>query len=582
MSATDVTFRIGGEAGQGVESSGAGFAKALTRAGLNVFGVPSYYSRIRGGHNFFTIRASDEPVYASKDTIELLLALNAESVERHVDAIVPGGAIVIEESIAFDRGLVEDRDVHVMSLPLLEIAKKHGSPVMVNTAALGASAGVLGLDLAPILGVIKDNFGKKGGSIVESNHAVAREAHDVARERYGTLLRWRLTAREAPERLVMGTNEAFAMGALAAGCKFYAGYPMTPSSSVLEYMAGHAAQWGLVVKHAEDEIAAVNMCVGAAHTGARAMTATSGGGFDLMTEGISLAAMAEVPLVIYLAQRPGPATGLATRTNQSDLFLALYAAHGEFPRVVLAPHTPAEAFTCAFRAFNIADKYQCVVIVLSDQYGASSLVSTDKAEFDFDAIPVDRGKMLSVDDLQEMDEYRRYAITPDGVSPRAVPGLSSKAVYLATGNEHLENGHITEDPAVTTTMLDKRMRKLQGAASEMRPPIRYGSGQADLTFVCWGSSFGPLYEAVECINANGGSANMVQFVDLWPLPSEAVREALAGARKLIDVEGNGTAQFASYLYAQTGVQVDARILKYDGRGFTAQYILDALDRLEGK
>ncbi|MBN1401769.1 MAG: 2-oxoacid:acceptor oxidoreductase subunit alpha [Anaerolineae bacterium] len=582
MSAMDVSFRIGGEAGQGVESSGSGFAQALTRAGLHVFGVPSYYSRIRGGHNYFTIRASDEPVFAAKDTIELLLALNAETVSRHVDALVPGGAIIVDESTEFDPSLVQGRDVHVMSLPMLRIAEEHGSAVMVNTAALAASASVLNLDLGPILSVIEDNFGTKGRAIVESNQRVAQETYDLAKERYGSALRWKLTARETPERLVIGTNQAFAMGALAAGCKFYAGYPMTPSSSVLEYMAGHAAQWGLVVKHAEDEIAAVNMCVGAAHAGVRAMTATSGGGFDLMTEGISLAAMTETPLVIYLAQRPGPATGLATRTSQSDLFLALYAGHGEFPRVLLAPHTPAEAFACAFRAFNIAEKYQCLVVVLSDQYGASSVQSVDKSAFDFDAIPIDRGKLLTAADVEALDDYKRFAITPDGISPRAVPGLSPKAVYLSTGNEHLENGHITEDPQVTTAMLDKRLRKLEGARSEIRAPYRYGPEGAAATLVSWGSSWGPVYEAMQAINRNGGSANMVHFVDLWPFANQAAREALAGAQQLIDVEGNGSAQFAALLQAQTGTKVDHRILKYDGRGFTAQYILDAFHQLGGK
>lgn len=303
------------------------------------------------------------------------------------------------------------------------------------------------------------------------------------------------------------------------------------------------------------------------------MAPTSGGGFDLMVEGLSLAAMTETPLVIYLAQRPGPATGLATRTAQADLFLALYSSHGEYPRVVLAPHTPAEAFACGWRAFNIAEKYQCVVIVLSDQYNASSVWSVDPAEMDPRSVTIERGKLLSLPEIEALDSYKRYLLTEDGISPRALPGASPKAVYLATGNEHREDGHITEEPEIASAMVAKRLRKLAAASSEIRPPFHYGPAEAEITFVSWGSTFGPLYEAITRLNAEGRSANLVHFVDLWPFPIEAAKGALSGAQRLIAVEGNATAQFASLLYAQTGIRVDAKILKYDGRGFTPEYIL---------
>ena len=345
----------------------------------------------------------------------------------------------------------------------------------------------------------------------------------------------------------------------------------------MEYLAGHADDWGLVVKHAEDEIAAVNMCIGAAYTGVRAMTATSGGGFDLMTEGISLAAMTETPLVIYLAQRPGPATGLATRTNQADLMMSLFSSHGEFPRVVLAPHTPEEAFATAFRAFNLAEKYQCVVLVLSDQYDASKAITCDRSGFDMQAQTLDRGKVLSAQDLQNISDYQRFAITEDGVSPRAYPGISSEAVFLTSGNEHLQNGHITEDAGVTVAMLNKRLRKIDGLQAEMRAPLRFGPDDADLTLVTWGSSYGPAFEAMSLANAQGGSVNMVQFVDLWPFPAEAATTALAEAKRLVAVEGSATAQFATLLKMQTGITIEETILKYDGRGFTAKYILDRLE-----
>ena len=285
MASIDLSFRIGGEAGQGVESSGAGFAKALTRSGLYLFALPDYYSRIRGGHNFFTLRVSDQPLVASKESVEVLLALNAECIARHVSTLSPGAVIIIDEKITFDRSLLDGRAVHLVQAPLVAIAEEHGNAVMVNTALLAYAAGVVGFDLHFIIDVITENFGKKGRAVAEANQQVAEAAYALARERHSGLLTWSLPTLSAPRRLAIDGNHAFAMGALLGGCKFVAGYPMTPATSVLEYAAGHADAWGLVVKHAEDEIAAINMVVGAAHAGVRAMAATSGGGFDLMVGG---------------------------------------------------------------------------------------------------------------------------------------------------------------------------------------------------------------------------------------------------------------------------------------------------------
>ena len=579
MSAIDVTFRIGGEAGQGVESSGDGFCKALVRGGFRVFAVSNYYSRIRGGHNYFTIRVSDEAVFAIRETIHVLVALDAESIKRHSDALVPGGAIVVDKDLAFDPSSLLGRDVRLLKLPLAEIAKKHGNEVMVNTAALAVAAALVEFDLEFMASVIVDNFGKKSSAIAQANQDVAHEAYALVEGGGFTPFPWKISARSAPQRLAITGNQAFAMGALMAGCKFVAGYPMTPASSVLEYFAKHGAHWGLVMKHAEDEIAAINMVIGAAHAGVRAMTSTSGGGFDLMTEGLSLAGMTETPVVVYLAQRPGPATGLATRTAQADLSLALYSSHGEFPRVVLAPHTPLEAFQCAARAFDIAEKYQCVVIVLSDQYNATAVWSVDADQFDAGILHrIDRGKLLTAPELEGLAEYKRFAFTPDGVSPRAIPGSGPKAVYLSTGNEHQEDGHLTEHPRIATLMLDKRMRKLEGARQEMRSPIREGCEEADITFVGWGSSYGPIQEAMSILNASGTrSANLVHFVDLWPFPIEEAQAALASTHRIVCVEGNGTGQFAELLHAQTEIRVDQRLLKYDGRGFTPDYILEHVE-----
>ena len=576
MSPVDLTFCIGGEAGQGVESTGLGFTQALTAAGLHAIGVPDYYSRIRGGHNFFTIRASDGPVYAIHDSIHILLALNAETIERHVTRMEPGGAVIVDEGVEFDPQLVAGYDVGLVRAPLASLAEAHGGRVMLNTAALAVACALVDFDLTYVFAVVDKNFGSRSAAIAAQNRAVAQAAFDWARAEGGGPLAWKLAAQAGPELVAIDGNQAFAIGSEVAGCQFVAGYPMTPATSVLVHAAQHAAEWGLVVKHAEDEIAAMNMVIGAAHAGVRAMVPTSGGGYDLMTEGTSLAGMTETPIVVYLSQRPGPATGLATRTGQGDLMMALFSSHGEFPRAVLAPHTPEEAFDCAVRAFNLAEKYQCVVIVLSDQYNASTVWGRETAAFDFDGVEIDRGKMLTAEDLEAIEDYQRFALTDDGISPRARPGLSPKAVYPVGSDEHEPDGHISEEADVVVAMYSKRMRKIEGLAAEMRPPLRFGPAGAAVTLVTWGSTYGAAFEAMEVLNARGQSANLIHFVDLWPFPAEAARAALADARRTVVVEGNAGGQFAYLLKAETGI-IAEKLPRFDGRPITPEYILQRLE-----
>ncbi len=577
MPANDVSIRIGGEAGQGVESSGTGFAEALTRGGVHVFAEANYRSRIRGGHNFFTVRAGSEPVYAVRDKIQVLIALTAETVELHINALEPGGAVIVDPEIAFDESILQGKDVRLLRPPLLEIAGQEGNRIMSNTGALAYVAGLIGLPLEHIVRVIEKNFIRKSTQVVEQNARVAQRCYDLVRQDVPDGFAWQLQPQTLPPRMTITGNSAFSIGALMAGCKFVAAYPMTPATTVLEYMSLHGRNWGIVARQAEDEIAAANMAIGAAHAGVRALVPTSGGGFDLMTEAWSLVGMTETPVVAYLGQRPGPATGLPTRTSQGDLFLALRSSHGEFARLVLAPHTPEEAFWCAGQSFNLAEKYQTLVVVLFDEYLATSVRSADVEHFLPSRISIDRGKLLSVEELEQLDGYKRFAITEDGISPRALPGMSPKAVYLTTGDEHTEEGHITEDAGISAAMLEKRLRKEEVAHADMRPPYRYGPESADVTFVGWGSTYGAIREAVDLYNANGGSANMVHFVDLWPFPRDHARQALANARRLVDVEGNARAQFAYLLHAETGIRVDQHILKYDGRGFTPDYILGRLE-----
>jgi 2-oxoglutarate ferredoxin oxidoreductase subunit alpha len=342
-------------------------------------------------------------------------------------------------------------------------------------------------------------------------------------------------------------------------------------------MAAHSLEYGVAIKHTEDEIAAINMAIGAAHMGARALVPTSGGGFSLMVEGLGLAGITETPVVVYNAQRPGPATGLPTRNEQGDMLFMLYASQGEFPRFLLAPGTHEEAFVAGWRAFNLAERHQTPVLVLSDHYLAVAVRTVDVEAFDFDAVAIDRGALLTAADLDAMDEpYFRFKITDSGVSPRAAPG-HPKAVYVASSNEHDERGAITEEPAMRTAQVDKRMRKMLGMVGEMSGPTLYGPDEAETTFVSWGSTYGALREAVDRLNAHRlGRANMLHFVDLWPFPVTAINEVLASARRVVAVEVNATGQLAGLIRAQTGREVDDKLLKYDGHAFTPEEIMRRL------
>jgi 2-oxoglutarate ferredoxin oxidoreductase subunit alpha len=602
MTINNMTFRIGGAAGDGVESSGVGFCQALGRGGLHVFGLPDYYSRIRGGHNFFSIRVSDQPLYSHQEPVHLLLALTEETIPRHRDKIVEGGAIVYDSSRIANQRISESAnrriakgDIQFLPVPLSEMAKeKAGTELARNTLALGVAAGLTGFDLEPMESVIRQNFARKGQKVVDGNLAAVEAGYQEG-QKYAADFPFKLERnRDAPPRMVLNGTEAFSLGALAGGCRFVAGYPMTPGSLALHWMAAHAAEYGVAIKHTEDEIAAINMAIGAAHMGARALVPTSGGGFALMVEALGLAGMTETPVVIYNAQRPGPSTGLPTRQEQGDLLFMLYASQGEFPRFLVAPGTHEECFVTGWRVFNLAEKYQTPALVLSDHYLAVAIRTLELDAFDFEAVEIERGELLSEAELDALGgEYLRYRITNSGVSPRAVPG-HPKAVYVAAGNEHDESGAITEEPGMRTAQVEKRQGKLVGMAEEMSGPLRYGPPEAEVTFVSWGSTYGPLREAVDRLNMgdyngqgefNGregtgpstslrtGRANMLHFVDLWPFPTEAVTAALESARRVVSVEVNATAQLATLIRSQTGREMDGTILKYDGRAFTPDYIV---------
>jgi 2-oxoglutarate ferredoxin oxidoreductase subunit alpha len=497
-------------------------------------------------------------------------------VDRHWREVVPGGAVLYDTSLKFEDAPLRERGLKLFAMPLLKIAEEQGgNRIMMNTAALGAVAGITEFAFEYIADIIETNFKRKGGEVVQGNLKVARYAYDAARDQFAADYEWKLVARPGPQRMLINGNQALALGAIAGGCRFISGYPMTPATSILEYMNSKARQFGIVCKQTEDEIAGILTAIGAAHAGVRAMTATSGGGFSLWAEALGFAGMTETPLVLVDSQRGGPSTGLPTRTEQSDLAFVLHASHGEFPRIVLTPGTVEECFYSAARAFNLAEKYQCPVIIMQDLTQSNSIRSIDKDRFDFESVRIDRGALLTGEELDRIEDYRRHLVTEDGISPRAVPGHPN-AVYVTTGDEHTEYGFITEEADIRRAQMQKRMRKQDRAAHETRLPARYGPEDADVTFVGWGSTYGALREAVDVLNADGPRANLLQFMEVWPLDWERVRALLDEARSLVLVEQNYTGQLGNLLRAYTGKAMDKRILKYDGRPISADEIVAAV------
>jgi len=567
----DFNFMVGGEAGQGVQSVGFLLAKVFARGGYHIFADQDYESRVRGGHNFFRVRVSDGKVDAIAEDVDILIALNMDSIELHQPEVVTQGVVIFDgEKI---KGVSGDKG-SLLSIPLEKIAEeKAGDKLMINTVALGAALSLVNYDLNTLNEVLVDRFGK--GEVGDKNIAAAKAGYDYVQSEHKGKFRKIKPLSEAKRMLLTG-NEAISLGAIAAGCKFMAAYPMTPASSIMEYMAAKSKDLDLVMVHAEDEIAAINMAIGAAYAGVRAMTATSGSGLCLMVEGIGLAGITETPVVIVDGQRPGPAVGLPTRTEQGDLQFVLHAHHGDFPRAVLAPATVEDAFWVTVKAFNWAEKYQLPVIILTDQHLASSHATVDP--LDLSQVIVDRGMLFSEKEDDSL-EYMRHKVTKSGISPRTFPGLG-KALVITDCDEHDEEGHLTEDAEERTAQVQKRLRKLLSLKQELGVPQRYGLKKAETTLIGWGSTYGAIHEAVDILRKEDTSVNMLHFNELWPFPAKAVADAVGKARNCYSIENNATGQLARLIKAETGYDVSGQILKYDGRPFTPAYIAQAV-RKEG-
>jgi 2-oxoglutarate ferredoxin oxidoreductase subunit alpha len=564
--ADDINIMVAGAAGQGMQTIGAILGKVFVRGGCEVFAMQDNESRIRGGHNFFQIRVSQNAVRAASMPLHVLIALNQESIKIHTQEVASKGVVLLDS----EKNTVSGEDGRFLGLPLERLAlEKGGNKIFSNSVATGATLAILGWDFTKLEDYLKEYFAAKA-DMVEGNVKAARAGYENVLKQGNRYNGPKIFPRESKPKMFISGHEAAALGALTAGCQFFSAYPMSPSTSIMMYLAGRADDFDMVVEQAEDEIAAINMALGASYAGIRSLTATSGGGFSLMVEAFGLAGVSETPLVVIEGQRPGPATGLPTRTEQADLLFILHASQGEFPRVVLAPGTAREAFYQTIKAFDLAEKHQIPVVVLTDQFLADSYFT--EGRFDISEIKIHR-HLLGEDEAKALKEYKRYQITDSGISPRSIPSAFGLEV-AADSHEHDENGHITEDAQIRKKMVEKRLRKSVGLGTDISPPKQMGDPKADLLLVGWGSTYGPMTEAIEILNGDGISVKGIHLNELWPFPREHVSGVLGGVRKWAVVENNYTAQLARLIQMELQKKPDGSILKYTGRPFMPEEIVE--------
>ncbi|AJC73558.1 2-oxoacid:ferredoxin oxidoreductase subunit alpha [Pseudothermotoga hypogea DSM 11164 = NBRC 106472] len=549
----EVSVVISGAAGQGIQAVEHLLSNVVKDSDLYVFATKEYMSRVRGGNNSTTLRISCKPVYANIDRIDLLLVLNENAIERHRWRMTTSTIVLGEEKF------VKDETNHVV-VEFSKIAESFGNRIYANSVATGVLAGIMELNIDALKKNIEQYFVKKGNEVINANVSAALKGYELGRK-LGLKLELK-KCEEVRKKNLLNGSMAVALGAVAGGCNFVSSYPMSPSTAVFTELAKMSKTHGILVEQAEDEIAAANMVIAAWYAGARGLVTTSGGGFALMCEAISLAGMIETPIVVHLGQRPGPATGLPTRTEQADLNLVLYAGHGEFPRVIYAPGSIEEAYELTAKAFNVADKFQIPVFVLTDQYLLDSY--------------------YLVDDLPKMDierhivktdaNYRRYTVTEDGISPRGIPGYGEGLVRVDS-DEHDEFGHITESSSVRKAMVEKRLRKMNKIIQEALPPKLSGPKDYEVLIVSWGSTYLIVEEALQSF-LNHKIAHL-HFSQVYPIHPSA-KEYFEKAKRVIFIEQNATGQFANLVQQTFLIDTSERILKYDGYAYSVEQIAKAI------
>ncbi len=590
------SWTIGGIQGTGVDSSANLFLRACAVAGLNCYGKREYHSTIKGMHSYFQVRVSEAPVNSHVDPVHLLTTFEKTAPFVHAEEVVPGGAFIYDPDVTNPDELDLHAEVTRIPLPynqlLQQLADELEMPlakvqIMKNTIAVGASLALVDFDMTYLERALKGIFTGRKAKLVPGNMRAAQMAYDHVKGLDGVVenFAYRLEARpEADPTMIMTGTTAVALGKLKAGCKFQTYYPITPASDESVYLEGMAAEYGINVVQCEDEISSICMAVGGAITGARSSTSTSCPGFGLMAEGLGWAAINEVPVVIFDYQRGGPATGLPTRHEQGDLLFARFISHGEPPRIVAAPGSMTEYFEMAFESFNWADEFQSPVIIVTDKCLGNNTMTVPL--FDESKLEIRRGKMVSDEELARLaalpdypGQFKRFAFADeDGVSPRVVTGQPN-GVFWMTGDEHDEFGHITEDPANRIKMLEKRQRKLETALNSIPEEMQYtlhGDKDADVTVLTWGSTLGPLLDAMPILKSDGINYNVLQVKLMAPYPAEAVAKILEKAKTKIGFEMNRTGQLAQLNRLETGIAMDVQVEKWTGRPISETEAIQAI------
>jgi len=563
MPQKDISIVLAGQAGQGIDTIETVLVRVLKNACYNVFATKEFMSRVRLGQNSTEIRVSyEKKVNCYVDRIDLLVALERTALERLAKRVRDETVVLCDQDAFAGAGTF-------VEMPFAAMATEIGDKIFTNTIAIGAVCGILGVDTSYAEGYLRKEFADKKPGVVEKNLEALAKGYGSGQNLASTgqvNLSMQTDACVADDILVHGA-EAIALGCIAGGCNFIGSYPMSPSTEVLTSLAEKSRQFDLIAEQAEDEISALNMAIGAWYAGARALVTTSGGGFDLMCEAVSLAGMTETPVVIHIGQRPGPATGLPTRTEQGDLNLVRYAGHGEFPRVIFAPATVEDGFMLAQKAFNLADKYQVPVFLLTDQYYIDSY---------YNMAPFSLANVVNEHfTVETTSDYHRYTITKNGISPRGIP-LNGSGFVLADSDEHDESGHITEDYGIRIKMMDKRLRKLEDFVVDEVPPRFNGQEEFEALVIGWGSTGNAIDEALEIVD--DPSISHLQFTQVYPLPSKT-KDYLAAAKKLILIEQNATAQFGQLLKLELGIDIPAKILKYSGEPFHVEELVKRIKEM---
>ncbi len=560
----DISIVLCGEAGQGVQTVERILVHVLKRSGFHVFATKEYMSRVRGGSNSTTIRVSSKRVSACVDKIDILVPFHAGAID-HVRKRISAQTMVFADPqiVPENASAVAGERVNI---PFVQIAEELGGSIYLNIVAASVVLGIFLIDEGLISECIRQYFSQKGDEIIQKNLEAVRKGYEIGRDisQSGRFKAEIPPDPQVADEILLNGAEAVGFGALAAGCNFLSSYPMSPSTGVMVFLSQQMMDFDVLVEQAEDEISAINMAVGASYTGARSLVTTSGGGFALMIEGISLSGMIETPVVVHLAQRPGPATGLPTRTEQADLEMVLYAGHGEFPRIIFAPGNLEQAIMLTQKAFDLADKFQIPVLILTDQYFVDSYYNTPS--LDFSQLKAERHVVKTDKD------YKRYSLQSDGISPRGIPGYGEGLVGVDS-DEHDQEAHITEDLELRTKMVDKRLHKMALIKEETVPPALFGPQEFKILIIGWGSTYPIIKEAMEIIGRD--DLAFLHFSQIFPL-HERTQPLINQAEQIIIIENNATSQLGRFLKLHTGVDIQSKILKYSGLPFSVEEIVEGV------